>query len=214
MCVSAVACRFIPLQSVTPSSGSYRGQSKRGFSRLRAPCHPSLKFQPNVLEIFDMPIMTNVCGIIPAIAVPFRADYGVDEPELRRFAVWLAQRKGVVGLMTNGHTGEVFSLTTRERAEVTRITADAVKDICPVISSIVCEGIAEAMDHAHLAKGAGAAALDIMPPHHWLRFGFKPEHCLDYFNAIGDASRLPLIVHVYPAWTRASFSSELLGELA
>ena len=48
-----------------------------------------------------MPIMTNFCGIIPAIAVPFRADYGVDEPELRRFAVWLAQRKGVVGLMTN-----------------------------------------------------------------------------------------------------------------
>ena len=81
-----------------------------------------------------MPIMTNFRGIIPAIAVPFRADYGVDEPELRRFAVWLAQRKGVIGLMTNGHTGEVFSLTTRERAEVTRITADAVKDICPVIS--------------------------------------------------------------------------------
>src|SRR5438034_662775 len=161
-----------------------------------------------------MPIMTNFRGIIPAIAVPFRADYSIDETELRRFAVWLAQRKGVIGLMTNGHTGEVFSLTTRERAEVTRITADAVKDICPVISSIVCEGIAEAIDHANLAKEAGAAALDIMPPHHWLRFGFKPEHCVDYFNAIGEASRLPLLVHVYPAWTRASFSSELLGELA
>ena len=161
-----------------------------------------------------MPIMTNFRGMIPAIAIPFRPDYSIDEAELRRFALWLAQRKGVVGLMTNGHTGEVFALTTRERAEVTRITADAVKDVCPVVSSIVCEGIAEAIDHARLAKEAGAAALDIMPPHHWLRFGFKPEHCLDYFNAIGDASRLPLIVHVYPAWTRASFSSELLAELA
>ena len=161
-----------------------------------------------------MPIMTNFRGVVPAIATPFRADYSIDEAELRRFAMWLGQRKGVVGLMTNGHTGEVFALTTRERAEVTRITADAVKDICPVISSIVCEGIAEAIEHARLAKEAGAAALDIMPPHHWLRFGFKPEHCLDYFNAIGDASRLPLVVHVYPAWTRASFSSELLAELA
>jgi len=161
-----------------------------------------------------MTVMTNFHGIIPAIAVPFRADYSIDEPELRRFAGWLARRKGVVGLMTNGHTGEVFSLTTRERAEVTRITADAVKDICPVISSVVCEGIAEAIDHAKLAKQAGAAALDIMPPHHWLRFGFKPEHCLDYLNAIGEASGLPLIVHVYPAWTRASFSSELLAQLA
>ena len=161
-----------------------------------------------------MRTMTNFHGIIPAIAVPFRADYGIDEPELRRFSGWLAKRKGVIGLMTNGHTGEVFSLTTRERAEVTRITADAVKDICPVISSVVCEGIAEAIDHANLAKEAGAAALDIMPPHHWLRFGFKPEHCLDYFQAIGDATGLPLVVHVYPAWTRASFPSDLLAELA
>ena len=161
-----------------------------------------------------MAIMTNFHGIIPAIAVPFRADYSVDEAELGRFAAWLAQRAGVVGLMTNGHTGEVFSLTARERAEVTRITANAVKNICPVISSIVCEGIAEAIEHAKLAKEAGAAALDIMPPHHWLRFGFRPQHVLDYFNAIGESSRLPLIVHVYPAWTRASFSSELLAQLA
>ena len=53
-----------------------------------------------------------------------------------------------------------------------------------------------------------------MPPHHWLRFGFKPEHCIDYFNAIGKATDLPLIVHIYPAWTRGSYSSALLAELA
>lgn len=37
---------------------------------------------------------------------------------------------------------------------------------------------------------------------------------LEYFGAIGEATGLPLIVHVYPAWTKASFSSELLAELA
>ena len=30
--------------------------------------------------------------------------------------------------------------------------------------------------------------------------GARPEP----FSAIGDATKLPLIVHVYPAWTRAS----------
>jgi len=153
-------------------------------------------------------------GIIPAIAVPFHGDYRIDEPELARFSRWLAGQDGVVALMTNGHTGEVFSLTPRERAQVTRITAQAVAGVCPVISSIVCEGIGEAVEQAGMAKEAGAQALDIMPPHHWLRFGFRPQHCLDYFNAIGQASGLPLIVHVYPAWTRASFSSDLLAELA
>jgi 4-hydroxy-tetrahydrodipicolinate synthase len=115
--------------------------------------------------------------------------------------------------MTNGHTGEVFSLTPAERAEVTRITVEAVEGRIPIISSVVCEGILEAIDHARMAKEAGASALDIMPPHHWLRFGFRPQHVLDYFTAVGEASQLPLVVHVYPAWTKASFSSELLAEL-
>src|SRR5438876_1656609 len=53
-----------------------------------------------------------------------------------------------------------------------------------------------------------------MPPQHCLRFGFKPEHCLDYFHAIGKASGLPLFLHIYPAWTRGSYSSSLLAELA
>ena len=153
-------------------------------------------------------------GIIPAIAVPFAADFSIDEPELRRFSQWLAGQPGVVALMTNGHTGEVFSLTPRERAEVTRITAKAVDGMCPVISSVVCEGIKDAVEQAKWAKDAGATGLDIMPPHHWLRFGFMPEHCIDYFNAIGEATGLPLIVHIYPAWTRGSYSSALLAQLA
>jgi 4-hydroxy-tetrahydrodipicolinate synthase len=156
----------------------------------------------------------NYHGIIPAIAVPFNKDYSVNEPNLRQFAQWLGRQPGISALMTNGHTGEVFSLTPRERADVTRITADAVRGICPVVSSVVCEGINDAVEQAGWAKEAGADALDIMPPHHWLRFGFKPEHCLDYFNAIGEATRLPLIVHIYPAWTRGSYSTELLAELA
>jgi 4-hydroxy-tetrahydrodipicolinate synthase len=37
---------------------------------------------------------------------------------------------------------------------------------------------------------------------------------LEYFDAIGEATGLPLIVHIYPAWTRGSYSSALLAELA
>jgi len=161
-----------------------------------------------------MPTMTNFRGLIPAMAVPFRPDFSIDEQELASFARWLAAQPGVVGMMTNGHTGEVFSLTPRERAEITRIVSGAVGGSCPVISSIICEGIKDAIEQAQWAKDAGAQALDIMPPHHWLRFGFRQSHVIDYFQAVGKASGLPLIVHVYPAWTKASFSSELLAELA
>jgi len=69
----------------------------------------------------------NYKGIIPAVALPLKSDFSIDEPDLRRLAQWLTSFKGIVALMTNGHTGEVFSLTPEERAEVTRI--NPLKDI-------------------------------------------------------------------------------------
>ena len=162
-----------------------------------------------------MPSISNYRGIIPAIACPFTTDLRIDEPALRKLASWLAGHEGVVAVMTNGHTGEVFSLTPAERAEVTRIVADELKGRLPVISSIVCEGLADAAEHVRAARAAGAVALDVMPPHHWLRFGFTPEHALQYFEAIHNAApQLDLVCHVYPAWTRASYSSQLLADLA
>jgi 4-hydroxy-tetrahydrodipicolinate synthase len=156
----------------------------------------------------------NYKGIIPALTLPLKADLSIDEQELRRVAQWLAGFKGISALMTNGHTGEVFSLTLAERAEVTRIVADEVKGNLPVISAVSAEGITEAIEQAQMQKAAGATGLDIMPPHHWLRFGMRHEHVIEYFDAIGEAVGLDLAVHVYPSWTRASYSCETLAGLA
>ncbi len=161
-----------------------------------------------------MPTIKNYRGIIPAISTPFTSDYQIDEPALRKLASWLASHDGVVAVMTNGHTGEVFALKPEERAEVTRIVADELQGRLPVISSVVCEGLGDAREHARRAKDAGALGIDVMPPHHWLRFGFQPVHALEYFDAIYQASGLDLICHVYPAWTKASYSSALLADLA
>jgi 4-hydroxy-tetrahydrodipicolinate synthase len=153
-------------------------------------------------------------GIIPALALPLKNDFSIDEPELRRLSRWLAGHKGISALMTNGHTGDVFSLTWAERAEVTRIVADEVKGRLPVISAVAAEGIREAIEQAQSQKAAGAAGLDIMPPHHWLRFGMRPDHVVEYFAAIGEATGLDLAVHVYPSWTRASYTCDTLAALA
>ena len=160
-----------------------------------------------------MPTIQNYRGIIPAIACPFTDDLRIDERALRALTSWLAGQPGVVAVMTNGHTGEVFSLTPKERAQVTRIVADELKGRIPVISSIVCEGLSDAREHAAMARDAGASGLDVMPPHHWLRFGFRPGHVADYFEAIAEV-KLDLIAHVYPAWTRASYSTATMADLA
>jgi 4-hydroxy-tetrahydrodipicolinate synthase len=154
-------------------------------------------------------------GVFPAMQLPFDQELNIDEPELRRYAAWLAGHKGIGGLVTNGHTGEVFALGARQRAEATRIVAEETGGRLPVVSGICCEGILEATEHAQMAREAGAGALLVMPPHQWLRFGMRqPENVVDHFTAIGKASGLDLVVHVYPAWTRASYSFETLAALA
>jgi 4-hydroxy-tetrahydrodipicolinate synthase len=154
-------------------------------------------------------------GILPAMQLPFQPDLSIDETELRRFTNWLAGHNGIGGLVTNGHTGEVFALTAEQRAEATRIVVDEVKGRLPVVSGICCEGVSEAVEQAQMAREAGASALLVMPPHQWLRFGMKqPDNVVDYFCAIGTGSELDIVVHVYPAWTRASYDLNTLGALA
>ena len=162
-----------------------------------------------------MPVMTNFHGLIPAMAVPLHQDGSVDAAELTGFARWLVRRPGIVGMMTNGHTGEVFRIhAARARRDHAHRGECGRRTMSGRYRPIVCEGITRRDRAGRLGQEAGAQALDIMPPHHWLRFGFRPSHVIEYFKAIGEACGLPLIVHVYPAWTKASFSSELLAELA
>jgi 4-hydroxy-tetrahydrodipicolinate synthase len=153
-------------------------------------------------------------GVIPALAVPFRDDYKIDADGLARFSRWLAGCRGVTALMTNGHTGEVGSLLPEERAEVTRIVADAVARRVRVISAVCSEGTFEAIEHARAAAHAGADTIDVMPCHMWLRFGVKEDAVYEYVRAIGAESGLDLIIHVYPASTRVAYSTRLMTRLA
>ena len=83
-----------------------------------------------------------------------------------------------------------------------------------MISSIVCEGLRDAAGACRTWRARPARKrLDVMPPHHWLRFGFRPGHVIEYFDAIAEVG-LDLVAHVYPAWTRASYSSATLAQLA
>ena len=135
-------------------------------------------------------------GVIPAMAIPFRDDYKIDEEDLARFARWLAGCRGVTAVMTNGHTGELGSLRPEEWAEVIRIVAGAIRGRVRVVSAAIA--------HARAAAHAGADTIDVMPCHMWLRFGVREDAVYEYVKAIGAESGLDIVVHVYPASTKIS----------
>lgn len=145
-------------------------------------------------------------GVLPATLCPFNSDDSLDEVGLREYVRYLAAVDGVTGLVCNGHTGEVMSLRNHERARVTQIIAEEVGDRVKVVSGVCAEGSDEAIAQALAAKDVGADAILLMPPHHWLRFGRTSETAVGYFQDVAEGADIDIIVHQYPAWTKAGYS--------
>jgi len=152
-------------------------------------------------------------GVFPATLCAFKEDESIDEEGLRQYAKWLLSVDGIKGLVCNGHTGEVMSLRPSERAEVTRIMADEADGRAKLVSGVCAEGSFDAIDQALAAKEAGADAILLMPPHHWLRFGRSSKTAIGFFQDVALDADVPIIVHQYPSWTKASYSLEEMLEI-
>ena len=148
-------------------------------------------------------------GVFPATLCAFRGDESIDEEGQRAYFAELARVDGIEGLTCNGHTGEIMSLRPVERAQVTRIAREVVdaetRDV-KVISGVAAEGSIEAIEHALAAKEAGADAILLMPPHHWLRFGRSSETAVGFIEDVASRVDLPIVIHQYPAWTKAGYT--------
>lgn len=155
-------------------------------------------------------------GVFPATLCAFQEDESIDEDGLDGYIRDLCAVDGLKGLVCNGHTGEIMSLRPKERVEVTRIFAEGVKENgrpLKVVSGVSAEGSLEAIDHARAAKQAGADAILLMPPHHWLRFGRSSETAVGFLKDVAEDGGIDIIVHQYPAWTRAGYSLEEMLEM-
>ena len=152
-------------------------------------------------------------GVFPATLCPFHEDESIDEKGLRAYMRELAAVDGVKGLVCNGHTGEITSLRPSERARVTAIVAEEAKGKVKTVSGVSAEGSLEAIDYAIAAKEADGDAILLMPPHHWLRFGRTSETAIGFFQDVAEGADIPIIVHQYPAWTKASYSLTEMLEL-
>ena len=155
-------------------------------------------------------------GVFPATLVPFLDDgrYSLDEAGLRAYARQFVGIEGVRGIVPNGHTGEIQALFSEERRRVIEVLVDELGDALPVISGVSAEATLEGIHHAQQAQEAGAKGILLMPPHLWLRFGRESETAIRYVQEVAASIDIAVIVHQYPAWTKVSYTTEELVELA
>lgn len=148
-------------------------------------------------------------GVYAATLCPFHEDESLDEPGLMDYISELVTVSGIEGVVCNGHTGEIMSLRPDERSRVTQLVANAVaasKRNVKVVSGVSAEGSLEAIDQAIAAREAGADAILLMPPHHWLRFGRSNRTAIGFIEDVAEASGIDIILHQYPSWTKAGYT--------
>jgi 4-hydroxy-tetrahydrodipicolinate synthase len=154
-------------------------------------------------------------GVIPAVLLPFRSDFTIDEAAYRGHLRDVASAGGIAALTVNGHSSEVHACTLDEQREVLRITMEEVGDRLPIVAGIYADGSLEAARIARQAEAGGAAALLVFPPQSMSMGGqLRPEMALAHFATIAAATGLPLICFNYPLAGGLGYPHETLLKLA
>ena len=154
-------------------------------------------------------------GVMPANVLPFTSDLAIDEPAYRRHLRWLADTRGVTGIVANGHASEVSSLNREERRRSLAIALDEVGSGCPIVAGVYSDGTQDAVDLARDARAEGAAGLLVFPPT-LVMWGAQltPDMVLRHFSEIAARVDLPIVVFEYPPASGIGYSPDTLARLA
>ena len=139
-------------------------------------------------------------GVIPAVLLPFKEDFSIDELSFRAHLRDVASVDGLSALTINAHSTEVASCTFDEQRRVLEISREEIGAKVPLVHGVYAEGSLEAARIARMATDGGASALLCFPPGPFT-LGQRPEMAVEHFKRIAGASDLPLIVFQYPLAT-------------
>ena len=153
-------------------------------------------------------------GVMPANVLPFGPDLSIDEPAYRGHLRWLADVRGVTGLVVNGHAAEVSSLDREERRRALAIAVDEAQGALPVVAGVYTDGTQEAVRLARDAKAEGAAGILLFPPTPFMWGAqLKPDMAVRHVTEVAAGADLPIIVFEYPPASGIGYSPETLARL-
>ncbi|MFO7768739.1 MAG: 4-hydroxy-tetrahydrodipicolinate synthase [bacterium] len=148
-------------------------------------------------------------GSMTALITPFAGDGSVDLEALDRLvAHQLAGGTDV--LVPLGSTGEAMTLTDGEKREVVRRVREAAGEV-PIAAGAGSNSTAAAVEQCALVAEEGADYALVVGPYY-----NKPpqEGYLRHFEAVAEASPIPLIVYNVPGRTGSNILPDTVLELA
>jgi len=156
--------------------------------------------------------MIDWSGIFHVMATPFTDGGDLDDAGLSRL-VESALATGISGITVLGIAGEAHRLTDEERRRVVDGVVKEARGRVPVAVGVSASGTHLAASFTRMAQEHGADALMVAPP-----AGLRNlDAVADYYLAVADASRVPLVLQDEPVTTQvtmpAAFLARLCGEV-
>ena len=148
-------------------------------------------------------------GVATAIITPTNAN-GVDYEAFGRLIVWQIE-EGINAIVVCGTTGENPTLSDDEHKECIRFCVERVNHRIPVIAGTGSNDTAHAIEMTKYACSVGADAILVVTPYYNKA---TQKGLVAMYNAIADASTVPMIVYNVPSRTGVGIEPATYVELA
>ncbi|MGI4022282.1 MAG: 4-hydroxy-tetrahydrodipicolinate synthase [Janthinobacterium lividum] len=154
--------------------------------------------------------MKKFYGTGVAIVTPFQTDGSVDYPALEKIIENLINN-GIDYLISLGTTGESATLSSAEKKEIWRFTAEVVSGRVPLIAGIGGNHTNAVIENIKSFDKAGFDAILSVSPYY-----NKPtqEGIYQHYKMIAAKSELPIILYNVPSRTGSNISAETTVRLA
>lgn len=153
-------------------------------------------------------ISSDLHGIIPAIVTPFdrkeRFARGAFEELIHRL-----YSAGVHGLYVCGQTGEGLQQSVSQRKLVAEAAVEASPEGKVVIIHVGAPSTSDAVELARHAGEVGAHVVSSLPP----AGAYSFNEIRDYYQAVAEASPVPLLIYYFPSMAPAIHTTEQVLEL-
>lgn len=150
-------------------------------------------------------------GVFAPITTPFTDDDALSLDNLERnIQMWLISPLN--GFVVLGTTGEAAHLTHQEKLQVIAATVRAAEER-PVIAGTGANSTAETIALTEAAAGLGVAAVMVVTPY-FFGSGLGAEQLSEHYEAVADASPVPVFLYNIPPFTGVNIAPDLVAELS
>ena len=149
-------------------------------------------------------------GSITALVTPFTEQGSVDYEALDRLVDFQLEN-GTDGLAVIGTTGESATMTREEIIAVMNRVIGRVDGRIPIMAGTGLAGTAKTIEQTLTAAEMGAGAALVVTPY----YNRPPQRGLEaHYNAIADASPIPLVLYNVPGRTGVDLLPETVQRLS